>query len=111
MGGFVDPNCLMIDKLKCDDMIRFWTTPLPGGERLFTDRSVFEMLRRSSAIGFTEAATVYYLMGTTDPDKVTRLRLIREWRQLYGVGPLMSLEPLSQWGVDCAAIPQPGAAH
>jgi len=102
MGGFVDPNCLMIDKLKCDDMIRFWTTPLPGGERLFTDRSVFETLRRRP-VGFTGAATVYYLMGTNDADKVTRMSLLREIRRRHGTAPLMSLAPLSAWSVENVA--------
>lgn len=110
LGGFVDPNCLMIDKLKCDAMIRFWTSPLSGGfSRMSADRSAFEILRRSQSIGFTEAATVYYLMGTTDPDKVTRLRLIREWRRLYGEAPLMSLTPLSEWNLESAAVPLPRA--
>ncbi len=105
LGGFVDPNCLMIDKLRCDAMIRFWASPLPGDfAHLSADRSAFEMLRRSSAIGFTEAATVYYLMGTNDPDKLTRLRLIREWRHRYGAAPLMSLQPLSAWGIEEPAV-------
>jgi hypothetical protein len=100
MGGFVDPNCLMIDKLRCDPAIRFWAIPLPGDRRyLSADRSVFEMLRRFPAVGFTQAATVYYLMGTSDPDRMTRLRVIRELRRRHGAAPLMSLEPLSAWGV------------
>jgi hypothetical protein len=103
MGGFVDPNCLMIDKIKCDDMIRFWTTPLPGAERLFTDRSVFDMLRRRPAVGFTGAATLYYLMGANDADKVTRMSLLREMRRRYGVAPLMSLAPLSTWSIEGGA--------
>jgi hypothetical protein len=89
--------------------IATWS-PLPGGfARMSADRSAFEMLRRSPAIGFTGAATIYYLMGTTDLDKLTRLRLIREWRQRYGAGPLMSLEPLSEWGLGNAAVASPGA--
>jgi hypothetical protein len=109
MGGFVDPNCLMIDKLKCDSMIRFWATPLPGGERLFTDRSVFEMLRRRPAVGFTGAATVYYLMGANDADKAMRMALLREMRRRYGEAPLMSLAPLSVWSIESVAGQEQGA--
>src|SRR5262249_8551756 len=46
-GGFVDPNCLMIDKLKCDEAVRFWAIPQPGEmRRLTADRNVFDALRR-----------------------------------------------------------------
>ncbi|HXP73222.1 MAG TPA: glycosyltransferase family 2 protein [Stellaceae bacterium] len=99
-GGFVDPNCLMIDKLRCDAAIRFWAIPLPGDRRyLSADRAVFQMLRRFPSVGFTEAATVYYLMSTSDPDREMRVRVLRELRRRHGAAPLMSLEPLSAWGV------------
>ena len=99
-GGFVDPNCIMIDKLRCDSMIRFWAIPLPDdGKNLTADRSVFDRLRRFPAIGFTEAATVYYLMGTSDPAREQRLRVLRELRRRHSAAPLMSLAPLSAWGV------------
>ena len=99
-GGFVDPNCLMIDKLRCDPAIRFWSIPLPDDRKhLSADRSVFEMLRRFPAVGFTGAATVYYLMGTSDPARIERVKVVRELRRRYGTAQLMSLVPLTAWGV------------
>jgi len=76
-GGFVDPNCLMIDKLKCDEAIRLWATPLPGERRRLTaDRNGFAALRRRTAVGFTNAVTVNYVLNPTDANTVHRLRWI-----------------------------------
>ena len=99
-GGFVDPNCMMIDKLRCDAAIRHWAIPLSDDRtRLTADRAVFDILRRFPAVGFTEAATVYYLMSTSDPAREMRVRVVRELRRRHGAAPLMSLAPLSAWGV------------
>jgi hypothetical protein len=90
----------MIDKLRCDRVIRFWGIPLSDDlTGLSADRGVFDILRRFPAVGFTEAATVYYLMGTSDPAREMRLRVVRELRRRHGAAPLMSLAPLSAWGV------------
>ncbi len=103
-GGFVDPNCLMIDKIKCDPAVRFWAIPQAGElRRLTADRNVFEMLRRRPSVGSTNAATVFYVMGDTDANRVTRLNLIRRLRQSHGEAALMSLTPLSSWGVETPA--------
>jgi hypothetical protein len=91
---------MMIDKLRCDRVIRFWGIPLSDDlTGLSADRGVFDILRRFPAVGFTEAATVYYLMGTSDPAREMRLRVVRELRRRHGAAPLMSLAPLSAWGV------------
>jgi hypothetical protein len=98
-GGFVDPNCLMIDKLKCDPAIRCWASPLPGDPRgLTADRHVFEMLRRHSAVGFTNAATAYYVMSAADPDRARRMSWIRELHRCYGAAALTTDAALPPWG-------------
>lgn len=99
-GGFVDPNCMMIDKLRCDAAIRHWAIPLSDDRaRLTADRAVFDILRRFPAVGSTEAATVYYLMSARDPAREMRVRVVRELRRRHGAAPLMLLAPLSAWGV------------
>jgi hypothetical protein len=99
LGGFVDPNCLMIDKLKCDRAIRCWASPLPGDPlRPTADRHVFEMLRRQSAVGFTNAATTYYVMSATDDDSARRMSWIRELYRHYGAAALTTDAALPPWG-------------
>ncbi len=73
-GGFVDPSCLMINKLRCADTIPVWREPLlndPKGQS--ADRNVFDLLRRAYRGVGTEAATVYYQLDPDDPNHVARL--------------------------------------
>jgi hypothetical protein len=92
-GGFVDPNCLMIDKLKCDAAIRGWTIPMSADARRRTaDRTVFDALRRQPAVGFTNAVTTYYVIAPIDPNSIYRLSWVREFRRRVGEAAL-SLDP------------------
>ncbi|MES2013552.1 MAG: glycosyltransferase [Pseudomonadota bacterium] len=78
-GGWVDPNCLMIDKLACEPVLRLWSNPLPGDKSLLlSDRHVYDWLQRKSKPGETDLATVYYVMQTKDgnhPYRVQRMGL------------------------------------
>ncbi len=77
-GGFVDPNCLMYDKLACDSATRFWAIPLPtDASRLTTDRQVFNELRQF-AWRSVEQPTVFYRMNLTDPVQVDRLAMMQQ---------------------------------
>ncbi len=76
-GGFIDPSCLMIDKLRCSDVIPLWRTPLPGDPRnQSADRTVFDRLRRHHKGHATGAATVFYRLDDRDPIHEMRLRSI-----------------------------------
>jgi hypothetical protein len=109
LGGFVDPNCLMIDKLKCDPAIRFWALPLPGEWSGTTaDRSVFEMLRRRAAVRCTNVATAYYVMGAADPDRAARLAWVRELHRCYGRAALTADGVLPGWGQPICAPSESG---
>jgi hypothetical protein len=78
-GGFVDPNCLIYDKLECDAATRFWGIPLPGdASRLSTDRNVFSQLNNGLVWRMVAKPTVYYRMNLTDPVQVDRLAAIRQ---------------------------------
>jgi hypothetical protein len=77
-GGFVDPNCLMYDKLACDSATRFWAIPLPtDASRLTTDRQVFNELKQF-AWRSVEQPTVFYRMNLTDPVQVDRLAMMQQ---------------------------------
>ena len=76
-GGWVDPNCLMFDKLVCEPVIRRWVLPLwmnPSG--LAADRNVFRALKRYP-YGETRAVTVFYQLNPKDglhPHRMTRFK-------------------------------------
>jgi len=106
-GGFVDPNCLMIDKLKCDDVVRFWTIPLFNElRRLTADRNVFAQLRRHPRVGFTDAATTYYVMNAADANNITRLKWIRDLYRRRGETALTDRTPLPVWEYQETVRPQ-----
>ena len=76
MGGFVDPNTLMIDRERCRETIIAWTTPLPGDPKAMSaDRMVFNRLLRlhGAASGHP---TVLYRVNDTDEIHPTRMRMM-----------------------------------
>jgi hypothetical protein len=66
-GGFIDPNCLMLDKLRCDTALRWWCVPIPGDPKgMSEDRMVFDHLRQHHRGGSTGNATSYYVIHPSD---------------------------------------------
>lgn len=78
-GGFVDPNCLMLDKVKCEPALRWWCFPLPGDPRAMSeDRMVFDYLRKHHRGSATGRATSYYVIHPEDGMHPRRLQWVRE---------------------------------
>lgn len=74
-GGFVDPNTLMIDRVRCREAVVAWTTPLPGDlKAMSADRMVFDRLRRSHRGHGTGVATCRYRLDPTDILHSSRVR-------------------------------------
>jgi len=76
--GFVDPNCLMIDKLACGEAIPRWTAPSPGNPTPGggADRQVLKALRDGHVGVATGNATAYYVIEPKDPMHPLRLDLM-----------------------------------
>lgn len=75
-GGFVDPNCLMIDRTRVPNVLDVWNQPLAGDETQMTaDRSVFNVLMDRPGKP-TRQYTAYYVLTETDGLHPTRLRLM-----------------------------------
>jgi hypothetical protein len=73
-GGWVDPNCLMLDKLRCDDVIRWWGIPLRGDTKAMSaDRLVFHWLKAGHAGAGTGRATAFYALDEADGNHPRRL--------------------------------------
>jgi hypothetical protein len=67
MGGWVDPNCLMIDKMACEPILRFWSLPLKGiPAGYLADRHVFHYLHTNFRGAPSGAATTYYTLNAKD---------------------------------------------
>jgi len=76
-GGWVDPNCLMFDKLECHQAIPWWTRPLPTDPTHGTaDRQVFGFLNQHFRGRGTNEATVYYQLNAADLNHADRVRAI-----------------------------------
>ncbi len=77
-GGFIDPNTLMIDKTRCEPVLRWWAIPLHGDPKgMSADRHVFHCLRTQYRGKRTGMATCYYVMDPDDglhSDRMARLR-------------------------------------
>jgi len=80
-GGFVDTSCLMIDKINCQSVLRFWCYPLaddPTG--MSADRHVLYYLSRGFRGVCTGKATSYYTMNPGDFMHGRRLAWIEQSR-------------------------------
>ena len=80
LGGWVDPNCLMIDKLNCEPVLRCWSTQFPfRGKNWSSDRTVFDALRHRRWI-CTRKPTVFYAMHESDLNHAARMQYLSESR-------------------------------
>jgi hypothetical protein len=63
-GGFVDPNCLAIDKLACEAVLRWWSIPTRNsGTAWDADRNVFRILSSEFRGRATGVVSTYYAMN------------------------------------------------
>jgi hypothetical protein len=66
-GGWVDPNGLLIDKLVCEPVLRWWSIPIPTDPKAMSaDRHVFDALQKHFRGRGTGRATVFYQLDPED---------------------------------------------
>jgi glycosyltransferase involved in cell wall biosynthesis len=76
-GGFVDPNCLMLNKMKCEAVFPQWNRPLlDDPKRMSADRKVFDALHRFFRGAGTGHPTAFYSLDPKDDGHPLRLRLM-----------------------------------
>jgi hypothetical protein len=81
LGGWVDPNCLAIDKVSCEAVLRWWSIPLRNSANAMdADRNVFRILRTQFHGAPTGRHSVYYQITETDLMHPYRLSVIGEER-------------------------------
>lgn len=81
-GGFVDPNCLMLDRARVPEALDLWNQPMPGDETYMTaDRRVFDMMRHRKGRP-TGDYTAYYVLTETDGMHPFRLQCMGDaWHE------------------------------
>jgi SAM-dependent methyltransferase len=76
-GGFVDPSCLLIDRVACEPALRLWCHPLPeDASGMSTDRTVFAYLRGRRRGAGTGRATAFYTLSPSDTNHPVRMAWI-----------------------------------
>lgn len=81
-GGWVDPNCLAIDKLACEAVLRWWAIPTRhSGSAWDADRNVFRILSTQFNGRATGMASTYYQLTETEPNYPRRMALIAKAHQ------------------------------
>ncbi len=78
-GGYVDPSCLMLNKLRCGGVLPLWNVPVPDdGHGGTTDRTVFHALSRHHRGAATSQASAFYEITEADEMQPMRLRRMGE---------------------------------
>jgi hypothetical protein len=79
--GWVDPNCLAIDKVACEAVLRWWSIPeLNSANGMNADRNVFRILSTEFRGAPTNRHSVYYEITEADSMHPYRLSVIGEQR-------------------------------
>jgi len=76
-GGFVDPSCLMLNKVTCEAVLPLWNCPLRNDPKAMSaDRNVFNALSRHFRVAGTDQPTVFYRLDPEDGLQPLRRKLI-----------------------------------
>jgi len=75
-NGFIDPNCLMIDKRVCPEVLALWQVPLAGDPKAMSaDRTVFTHLQSQHRGIGTGQPSSFYRLDPTDGLHGLRMQL------------------------------------
>mgnify|MGYP001185393652 CR=1 FL=1 len=73
---------MMIDKIKCERVLRYWSIPLKGSAKgMSADRNVFHALRNQFRHQATGRPTCYYAMDPKDGLHSKRINWIRKFTE------------------------------
>ena len=76
-GGFVDANCLMLNKVACEPVVCEWNRPLDADPKgMSADRNVFSALSRYFRGAATGQPTAFYTLDPRDDRHASRLHLM-----------------------------------
>ncbi|HTT75529.1 MAG TPA: glycosyltransferase family A protein [Candidatus Binataceae bacterium] len=91
-GGWVDPNCLAINKQVCEAVLPWWSVPVHNSlQAMDSDRNIFRILSREFNGHPTGRYSVFYRISETDGQHKARMRQIGAER--YAAAARPSAEP------------------
>jgi hypothetical protein len=94
-GGWVDPNCLAINKQVCEAVLPWWSIPVRESESWRdADRNVFRILSREFRERATGRYSVFYTIDEADEQHRARMRLIGTER--YSAAARPTVEPRTE---------------
>ena len=80
-SGWVDPNCLAIDKIACEAVLRWWSIPAPNSVKCMdADRNVFHILSAKYCGAPTNRHSVFYKITEADSMHPHSLKIIGQQR-------------------------------
>jgi len=86
-GGWVDTNCLAIDKLACEAVLRWWSIPLRNSTTgMDPDRNVLRILKNEFRGCGTGRYTTYYVLNEADRGHEKRMERIGAERYRAAAG-------------------------
>jgi hypothetical protein len=85
-GGFVDPSCLMFNKVACPFAPQYWNFPL-SSDPMSADRNVFAFLSQTHKWAGTGKASVYYTLNAKDGLHPMRVQAMGEAYAAAGRAP------------------------
>lgn len=94
-GGFVDTNCMMLNRSKCRDVFPYWSIPLfesGAGE----DRVVFDMLREKHSVAWKREPSVYYRLNSARGKNEARIKIFEERGIELSVPPSLLDTPITR---------------
>jgi hypothetical protein len=93
-GGWVDPNCLAINKQVCEAVLPWWSIPVRNSKSwMDADRNVFRILSREFKGRATERYSVFYTITEADEQHAARMRQIGAERYAAAARPMIEPGP------------------
>lgn len=83
LGGWVDPNCLMVRRGAIEPALPLWSRPILGNQsKMSADRHVYDYLSRNHPFpGFSDRASVFYQLNPEDPAHESRMENMEKIRK------------------------------
>ncbi len=75
--GWVDPNCLMLNRVTCQRILHLWCEPLPDDPHRTTgDRTIYQALANAFTGAGIGQPTVFYTLNASDGRHAMRVRAL-----------------------------------
>ncbi len=95
LGGFVDTNCLMIDRRRAADVLHLWGFPLVA-DGSGNDRRIFHALKTRHPVAWTRRPSVFYRLSTARGANEVRMEMLKRRDALPKTEPRPYATPVNR---------------